>query len=249
MFERKTITACVAVIWATLLYPAFADTISTWETCEGKHNADAATRVEACQATMKEPIPQNVRADAYNNLGVAYADLKQWRDAIHAYSEALRIFKPYASEPEVQSLIDYIRANRAQMYLQDEQYENALDDFKRLDQAKNVGPFLAEKCWIEAVLNDDNGPRDCETAEHGGNGPFLAFLGHLVQTYRAKRYDQTIADCDLVSRSDQHLPATHYICALARQHLNDPKSREDLETAKREDAGIVDKVARWGIKP
>jgi tetratricopeptide (TPR) repeat protein len=36
------------------------------------------------------------RADAYNNLGLAYAGLKKWDEAVNAYREALRIVPNYA---------------------------------------------------------------------------------------------------------------------------------------------------------
>jgi tetratricopeptide (TPR) repeat protein len=141
--------------------PAAAQSDPQWDICQGVDQRDAKTTIEACRASLvAQTLFPNERADAYNNLGVAYSRDGQNDKALSSFDEAMRAIRGH-HEPEYRALSNMIRVNRASAYTDVGDYESAIADYDELLNAKPGSlDFLAARAANQEALSRKSAGRN-----------------------------------------------------------------------------------------
>jgi tetratricopeptide (TPR) repeat protein len=163
---RKTlgfasVTVCLMVWWTP---PAAAQSDPQWDICQGNVPRDAKTTINACRASLAGMITDNERADAYNNLGVAYVRDGQDDKALSSFNEAMRAIRG-RGESEYRELYDMIRFNRAKAYMKAEDYQAAVDDYDALLRARpGYAPYVEGHAQAQDALDKKTAPQKAAAA-------------------------------------------------------------------------------------
>jgi tetratricopeptide (TPR) repeat protein len=148
-------TLCLSFGW---MAPAAAQSDPQWDTCQGNVPRDARTTIEACRASLPAMMTDNERADAYNNLGVAYSRDGQDDRALSSFNEAMRAIRGH-SEREYRELSDMIRFNRAKAYMKAEDYQAAVDDYDVLLKSRpGYAPYVDGHARAQDALDKKTAP-------------------------------------------------------------------------------------------
>jgi len=154
-------TAAVACLSAGWMGPAAAQSDPQWDICQGVDARDAKTTIAACRASLvAQTLFPNERADAYNNLGVAYSRDGQNDKALSSFDEAMRAIRGH-HEADYRELSNMIRVNRAYAYTDVGDYESAIADYDELLNAKpGFLDFLAARAANQEALSHKSAGRN-----------------------------------------------------------------------------------------
>ncbi|HEX3810029.1 MAG TPA: hypothetical protein VHW02_10060 [Rhizomicrobium sp.] len=240
--KKQFAAACLAALVIALAAPAHAAGKCVAEV--DIHNpADAD--ILACGAVIHQHGPGmsgDLRGKVYYVRGLLYQFEGKLDLAIADYTSAIA-WKP--------NLTDAYAA-RADAYEAQGQHAKAAQDYAASDTyAKDLGPALAERCWVRAIRGNplDRALADCTQAlaQRPGDPTTLDARGFV--NFRMGNYAAAIADYDAVLAKWPRWASSLYIRGLAKIHSGDTAGgNADIAAAKDADYRIAETYAIYGVK-
>jgi tetratricopeptide (TPR) repeat protein len=228
--------------------PAAAQSDPQWDICQGEDPRDPQTTIDACRASLSQMYTDNLRADAYNNLGVAYGHNGQSDKAISSFSEAIRAVRGH-SEPEYHELADMIRLNRAKAYDVIGDYDSAIADYDVLLRSKpDSSIYIAGRAWAQKALDRKKSGQPAEPigAEQPSGGSGTALFATALGDEKANHYDNAIAEfSQVIDHDPAYAEAYEHRCKLYTFTGKFEAALVDCNRAV--DLG-VDKIAAHGLR-
>ena len=226
--------ACLSAGWAA---PAIAQSDPQWDICQGNDPRDARTTIDACRASLAAMITDNERADAYNNLGVAYVRDGQDDKAMLSFNEAMRAIRGHR-EREYRELSDMIRFNRAKAYMKAEDYQAAIDDYDALLKAKpGYAPYVEGHARAQDALDKKAASQKAAAAiANRGTGARDKCIGKLEGYIYIDSTEMILACTAVIDSSSDYTKVDRAYALMARAalyvilHLYD-RAVEDCEAA------------------
>jgi tetratricopeptide (TPR) repeat protein len=251
---RTALFLPLAFIW---LHPArAANEEEIWDRCMQQDKVELQTPeviIESCRTVLNSMAHYpNIRADAFNNIGVAYMRLKQDEDAIRYFTEALRAIRDQQSTPEFQQLANFSRRNRALAYQRLKKYDLALADYETIAGDEPTPVHFAWRCRARALWAADfaSALPDCQKAIEADKRLADAYAGWMIVEYRQGKFADMVSDCKLITDSGIFLADTLYVCGMAEKTAGDAKRGEQMIREANE-TGLedLDRFKELGIVP
>jgi tetratricopeptide (TPR) repeat protein len=253
---------CRGIALAVLLavvgaQPAAADTQEEkWDRCLRQNRVGPQTPEEtiaACRFVLTEAAYyDNIRADAFNNIGISYMEMGQYDDAIHSYGDALRAIRERQNLPEFVQLANYTRRNRAHAYQLTGRYDDAMADIDKMVSTEAIPKYIAMRCRAHALWDTDFNAAlaDCKKAMDADKHLADAYAGWLIVEYRQGKYADMIGDCKMVL--DQAIFSTDvvYVCGLAEKRAgNAERGRMMVQDSEAAVPDVAATFKKLGILP
>jgi tetratricopeptide (TPR) repeat protein len=244
------LAASSALVAVLCVRPALAATQEeNWNSCLQNKADTPDEMIRTCRLVLSQmAMEPNVRADAYNNIGVAYEKLGDYDRAVNYFDQALRAIREYMSIPEFRQLANYTRRNRSLIYIKTEQYGLALKDIKAMVTNEPTAENFAWSCRARAQWDTDFSDviDDCNHALEKTPDIFDAHFGRIMLEYRNGAFADAVAECaEITKKSD-----AAYLCSLAEQRkAGKPDRDRDIAAGLVGGRDMVDGYKKLGIVP